>query len=152
VCIISLSSMIILLLISGLISLIFGILFLIAPSEFWQKVMKLFNKPVLFVEMGLRAYHFPVGFIFLVLGTWLIFLVIADPVLWFFHIVGIAFVIAGLLYIFVPDWLLWISNLSGREIITFDQIAIASRTSLGVVLILVAIYIFMKILIVLNIQ
>ncbi|MFC1540525.1 hypothetical protein ACFL4J_00640 [Candidatus Margulisiibacteriota bacterium] len=144
--------MIILLLISGVVSLVFGIMFLVAPAGFWQKFTGLFNKPVLLVEGGLRAYNFPAGFIFLVLGTWLIFLVIADPVLWFFHIVGVAFVVAGLLYIFVPDWLVWLSSVSGKEIITFDQVAIASRTSLGVVLILVSIYIFLKLLIVLRIQ
>lgn len=132
------------LVISGLTSLIFGILFLIAPESFWQKVSGAFNKPVIYVEKSLRSYHFPVGFLFLILGTWLIFLVLADPALWFFHLVGIAFVITGLLYIFAPDWLLWLSNASGKEIITFDQIAIASRVSLGVVLILVSIYIFLK--------
>ena len=139
------------LVISGLTSLIFGILFLIAPTGFWQKVAGLFNKPVIFVEQGLRSYHFPVGFLFLMLGAWLIFLVLAEPDFWYFHIVGIAFVIVGLLYIFAPDWLLWISNISGKEIITFDQIAIASRVSLGVVLILVSIYIFLKLGIALRI-
>lgn len=130
---------------SGLVSLIFGILFLLAPERFWQGVARLFNKPVIYVESGLRAYHFPVGFLFLILGTWLIFLVLADPALWYFHLIGIMFVVAGLLYIFAPDWLLWFSNMSGREIITFDQIAIASRVSLGIVLILVSIYIFLRV-------
>jgi hypothetical protein len=136
--------MVVYLVISGLTSLIFGILFLLAPDSFWQAVARAFNKPVVFVESGLRAYHFPAGFLFLLLGTWLIFLVLADPALWYFHILGVAFVVAGLLYIFAPDWLLWISRISGKEIVTFDQIAIASRVSLGIVLILVSIYIFLR--------
>ena len=108
---------------------------MLAPDKFWQAVAGMFNKPVVYVESGLRAFHFPVGFLFLILGSWLIFLVLSDPYLWYFHLIGIAFVIAGLLYIFAPDWLLWLSRASGKEIITFDQIAIASRVSLGIVLI-----------------
>ena len=140
----NISKMIAYLIIAGLTSLIFGILFLLAPDKFWQSVAGMFNKPVIYVESGLRSYHFPVGFLFLILGSWLIFLVLADPYFWYFHLLGIAFVITGLLYIFAPDWLLWLSNASGKEIITFDQIAIASRVSLGIVLILVSIYIFLK--------
>ncbi|MFH1347993.1 MAG: hypothetical protein ABIH22_04810 [Candidatus Margulisiibacteriota bacterium] len=144
--------MIIYLIISGLTSFVFGLLFLIAPTGFWLAITSFFNKPALFVESKLRSYHFPAGFIFLFLGTWLIFLVIADPGLWYFHIVGGAFVIAGLFYIFAPDWLVWLSNLSGKVIITFDQIAIASRVSLGIVLILVSIYIFLRLLLVMRLQ
>lgn len=139
------------LVISGLTSLIFGVLFLLAPENFWQAVARMFNKPVLYVESGLRAYHFPAGFLFLILGAWLIFLVLSDPGLWYFHLIGVAFVVVGLLYIFAPDWLLWLSTMSGKEVITFDQIAIGSRISLGIVLILVSIYIFLKLSIALGI-
>ncbi|KPJ67961.1 hypothetical protein AMJ44_07015 [candidate division WOR-1 bacterium DG_54_3] len=138
------------LLISGITSLIFGILFLIAPTGFWERIGNFFNKPVLFVESQLRAYNFAAGFIFLILGTWLIFLALEDSQIWFLYVIGAAFVIFGLLYIFTPNWLVRFSNLSGRVIITFDQIAIASRTSLGVVLILAAVYIFFKLFVALR--
>jgi len=130
--------------ISGITSLLFGILLLLAPARFWNWVGNIFNKPVIFVENQLRNYNFPVGFIFLVLGAWLMFLAVGDPGIWFFYVIGTVFVILGLLYIFVPDWLLRVSIFSGKVIIAFDQIAIASRTSLGVVLILASLYIFFK--------
>jgi hypothetical protein len=138
--------------ISGLVSLIFGILFLIAPARFWERFGTVVNRPVLQVERKIRPYNFPVGFIFLIIGTWLIFLVLGEPEFWYLHIFGIVLVLVGLLYIFVPDWLLWLSSMSGKEIITFDEIAIASRISLGIVLILVSIYIFMKISVVLQLM
>lgn len=144
--------MITLLLISGFVSLGFGLLFLVAPTGFWNAVTSFFNKPALFIESKLRAYHFPVGFILLLLGTWLIFLVITDLGLWYLQIVGGTLAAAGLLYIFAPDWLLWLSQLSGKEIITFDQVAIASRISLGVVLILASIYIFLRLFIAVYVQ
>ena len=143
-------TMIIYLFISGITSLIFGILFLIAPPRFWERVGNLFNKPVLYVESRLRVFNFPVGFLFLILGTWLVFLAIEDPGIWYFFIAGIIFVLLGLLYIFIPDWLLWISNLSGKVVVFFDQVAIASRTSLGIVLILASIYIFFKLFVALH--
>jgi uncharacterized membrane protein YecN with MAPEG domain len=143
-------TMVIYLLISGITSLIFGILFLVAPTRFWERIGNFFNKPVLFVENKLRAYNFAAGFIFLILGTWLIFLALEDSQIWFIYLIGAAFVIFGLLYIFTPNWLVWISNMSGKVIIAFDQVAIASRTSLGVVLILAAVYIFFKLFVALR--
>jgi len=138
------------LVVSGLVSLVFGILFIVAPNKFWERMGSLVNKPVLMVERELRNYHFPAGFLFLTLGTWLSFLVIGDPALWYFHFLGVLFGVVGLFYIFTPDWLLWISNLSGKVVITFDEIAIASRVSLGIVLVMVSIYIFLTLFAVLH--
>ncbi|MBU0672387.1 MAG: hypothetical protein KJ732_05095, partial [Candidatus Margulisbacteria bacterium] len=125
-------------------SLIFGILLLVLPAAFWEQFARLFNRPVLAIDQKLRTHNFVIGFVFLIVGTWTIFFALQYPELWFLQFLGVPLVIFGLFYVFLPDWASRFSTLAEQTVITFDQVAIGSRVSLGIVLILAAIYIFLR--------
>jgi len=132
---------------SAVISLLFGVLLLVLPPSFWGKLSQIFNRPVLAVDAKLRTLNFVAGFLLLVIGTWDLFLALQYPNLWQLHLLGVPLVIFGLLYIFAPNWIIWLSAVSDKIVITFDKIAIASRISLGIVLIMAAIYIFLRLVV-----
>jgi hypothetical protein len=144
--------MIVYITIAGLVSLIFGILFLLAPVSFWSRMSNFMNRPVVDIEDRLRHVKSPLmGIIFLMVGVWVIYTALKFVDLWFFHILGSLIVIIGLIYIFIPSWILRISQASGQQILTMDKVAITSRMSFGIMLILASIYIFLKLLMILRI-
>jgi 1,4-dihydroxy-2-naphthoate octaprenyltransferase len=128
--------------------LIFGILFIILPTKFWERLARAIDEPVIVVERSIRRFNILGGLLFLIIGTWLIYLALVNENIWYFHLLGSILVIVALLYFFAPDWFITISTLSGKEIFKIDNVAIASRFSFGFILILISIYIFLKLFLV----
>ena len=137
---------------AGFISLVFGILFIIAPAGFWEKVTSFLNVPLINVEDRMKTVHNPlIGIAFCMIGTWMLYIALKFSMVWYFHALGVVILVLGLFYLFIPNWLFWLSTISGKEVVTLDKVLIASRISFGIILILASVYIFLRLLIVLGV-
>lgn len=133
------------LIVAGFVSLIFGLLFIFLPGRYWERARDLIDRPVLIIENTLHKFRFPGGFLFVAIGCWLIYLAWTDAPAWQLYFVGITFVLVGFFYLLLPDLVVWISTLSGKELIAFDKIMLSSRFSLGIMLLFVTVYIFIRV-------
>jgi hypothetical protein len=125
---------------SGIVSLLAG-LFLLAGERF-RRLGDLLNKPVAYIDSALGAARIPVGIVLVIAGGWVISVAFSYPVLWYLHVIGIAVLFFGLLYLFLPQWLAVFSQAADRILFTADEVVLGARKGVGVVLIVVAIYIF----------
>jgi hypothetical protein len=80
--------------------------------------------------------------VLVVIGGWLISVAFGYPSLWYLHIMGVIVLFFGLLYLFLPDWLDWLSSVLDRILLSTDEAVIAARKSLGIILVISAIYVF----------
>ncbi|MFH1347491.1 MAG: hypothetical protein ABIH22_02265 [Candidatus Margulisiibacteriota bacterium] len=126
---------------AGIIALILGI-FSIFSREMLLNVGAALNKPVVYVDDKLKAVRMPFGVALVVIGGWIISVAFNYPMLWYLHLVGIIILFFGLLYLFVPQWLDVISKFLNQSMLSTDEIIIGTRKTIGVLLILAAIYIF----------
>ncbi|MCU0640821.1 MAG: hypothetical protein MUC35_01890 [Candidatus Margulisbacteria bacterium] len=138
--------MINLVLAAGAVSAFFGFLFLLLPLGFWRWLNALCNLPLFHVEVSLRRHNLVFGLLLIAGGGWIIHSLWDYPGYYLGFVAGGALIIAvGLLYLFWPDWMLRLSRLSDQDVLLMDRIALSSRFSLGIVLLLVSVYIFAKI-------
>ena len=134
--------MLTLLLIDGLISLFFGILFLVAPASFWKRSGDMFNRSLFVMDGKLRIHNLLVGLISLSMGAWFIYFALAYSFA-IYHFLGIILITVGLIYVTKPDILLRISKMFSRQVLAFDNYLIASRSGIGILLIITSVYIFL---------
>ena len=121
--------------------LVFGLLFIFSRRALLA-LGALLNKPVATVDEKLRSYRVLVGVVLAVIGGWLISVAFGYPELWYLHLVGILILFFGLLYLFLPAWLDWISTVLDQILLSTDDAVIAARKSLGIILVISAIYVF----------
>ena len=134
--------MLTLLLIDGLISLFFGILFLVAPESFWKRIGDRFNRSLFVMDGKLRVHNMLVGVISLSMGAWFIFFALAYSYT-VYHLLGVILIAVGLIYVTKPDFLLRVSKIFSRQVVAFDNLLITSRTGIGILLIIISVYIFL---------
>lgn len=141
------------LIVAAVLSLVFGVLCLITPASFWSRLNSFFNKSVVNLEDRMHGVNaFLIGVACVMLGIWIVYVALKLVELQLFYYLGSAIIIIGLILIFAPVWLLWISKESGREILSVDKYLESSRISLGIILILAAVYIFLRILMMLKLM
>lgn len=127
--------------VAGIIALLFGFI-AVFSREVLQKLGGALNKPVVVVDERLRVVRIPLGIALILLGGWIISVAFSYPALWYLHLIGIVVLFFGLLYLFVPQWLEVISKFLNQSMLSTDEIIIGTRKTIGVLLILAAIYIF----------
>ena len=137
------------LIVAGIIALLFGIL-AVFSREILQKMGAVLNKPVVVVDEKLKAVRIPLGIALVLLGGWIISVAFSYPELWYLHLIGIVVLFFGLLYLFVPQWLDVISRFLNQSMLSTDEIIIGTRKTIGVLLILAAIYIFYSVFLMAN--
>jgi len=126
---------------AGIIALFFGVLSLFS-REILLALGTALNRPVIYFDDKLRVIRIPLGLCLTVVGAWIISVAFNYPQLWYLHLVGIIILFFGLLYLFMPEWLVVLSKFLDRVMLTTDELYVGTRKALGVILILAAIYIF----------
>ena len=128
------------LLASGILALIFGLLMLAAPV-FLGKLGELSNKTILVLNGQLMRYKLWIGLFLLVLGGWMLYVATnyPDPYINAAWIITVAF---GLLFLFFPKWLDWLSKVSNTFLLSTDELVMGTRRVIAVVLLVVSFYIF----------
>ncbi len=126
---------------AGILSLLAGasLLFFGKVSRgFWNTV----NRPVAYIDGILAGIRIPAGIALVITGGWLISVAFNYPELWYLHLVGVLALFFGLLYLFLPQWLATLSTAADRLLFSTDELVLGTRKSFGIILILVALYIF----------
>jgi hypothetical protein len=129
------------LIVSGLVSLLFGFIFLFTPA-FLGGFGQILNRVVLFLDERLEPAKKWLGLLLLAAGAWLLYVVANYPELSYLTSVWIICLAFGLLFLFFSHWLTWLSNISNRVVFSTDEVIMGSRKILGIILLIVSIYIF----------
>jgi len=125
----------------GVVLLVFGFLFIFSRNAL-MVLGSVMNAPVATIDEKLKSYRILAGVVLVVIGGWLISVAFGYPSLWYLHIIGVTVLFFGLLYLFLPEWLDWLSSVLDHILLSTDEAVIAARKSLGIILIISAIYVF----------
>ena len=127
------------LLFCALVSLIFGLLFLVSPAVLGRlgTVLNL----VLFTLNGQTLrYRIWIGIVFLAIAAWVFYVGLQAPG-WYMVALWIVPLVFGLLFLFLPGWLSWMSKASNAMLLPTDELAIGWRRLIGILLIVAGLYI-----------
>ncbi|MDD5382533.1 MAG: hypothetical protein PHH60_02645 [Candidatus Margulisbacteria bacterium] len=127
--------------VSGLICLLFG-LFIIFTPGLLHRLSQAGNTIVLYLDDRLSQAKIWVGLLLVFIGVWLIYLVSFYPELWYITPVWLLCLLTGFFYLFLPNWLFWLSNLFDKLVFSADELIMGSRKVFGVILLVVSIYLF----------
>lgn len=133
----------------GIILLIFGLIFIFSRNILLA-LGSFLNQPVASIDKRIKSYRILAGVILVIIGGWVISVAFGYPELWYLHIIGVLILFFGLLYLFLPDWLDWLSTVLDQILLSTDEAVIAARKSLGIILIIAAIYVFYSVYIMLT--
>ncbi|MFC1568457.1 hypothetical protein ACFL37_02020 [Candidatus Margulisiibacteriota bacterium] len=129
------------LLVSGIVSLLFGALFLLSPALLGSLGQAL-NRVIMFLDQKLESLKLWIGLLLLAVGAWLLYVVANYAELAYLTPVWIVCLAFGLLFLFFPQWLAWLSNVSNRVVFSTDDVVMGSRKIFGIILLIFSIYIF----------
>jgi hypothetical protein len=128
------------LLVCALISLCFGLLFLVSPDVLGKLGTAL--NVVLFTLNGQTLrYRVWIGIVLLAIAAWIFYVGMQFPV-WYMIAAWIVPLVFGLLFLFLPGWLSWLSKASNAMLFSTDELAIGWRRVIGIALIVAGLYIF----------
>ena len=126
---------------AGILSLLTGTM-LVFSSETLKMIGDILNKPVGNIDNALLSVRIPAGIVLVIIGGWIISVAFGYPELWYLHLVGGLVLLFGLLYLFLAQWLTIVSRIADQLLLSTDELVLGTRKSFGVVLIVIAIYIF----------
>lgn len=131
---------------AALISALFGLLLLTASERTLKAVNALANRLVFDLEgkLGRGRAGFFAGALFWLVGIWVMHVSLLVTREWPFFFLGLGIFTLGLCYAFYPRLMEKVSALCAQEMLAFDDLVMFSRRSLGLVLIMVALYIVFK--------
>ncbi len=134
--------MIIILIVTGIISLIFGLILILTP-KFLAKISVLFDRIVFKLDEKLESYKFSLGVILVMVAIWMIYMSFRYPsmarLMQVFWITALVF---GLLYMFFPKWLSILSDVSDREVFVINGYIRGYSKVIGIILVFASIYMF----------
>ena len=129
------------LLVVGLVDLVFGCILLFAPAPF-KGFCSFCDKVFLDIDKKLEPFKFWVGLSEIALAAWLFFITCRFPraraMLFPFWVIFLFF---GVLYVFLPHWMVRISKAAHRKVMDVDEFVIGARRISGFIFIAVSIYI-----------
>jgi hypothetical protein len=132
--------MIYMLMAAGIFALIFGWLLLVSPAII-GKVGEICNRVVFSLDEWFKRNRILVGVALLAVAGWLL-LVAGKYSAWYLDVTWGVAMAFGILFLFFPGWLSWISKASDRVLVSTDELVFGSRRALGILLIVVGLYIF----------
>ncbi len=124
-----------------LVSLLAGVLLLMADKKV-HKLGEFLNKPFVYLDNFVNSVKIPAGILLVLFGGWFFSVSIKYPSLWLLGVVGIVLLLFGFLYLFLPGWLGSLSKISNQLLFSTDDFVMGARKSIGVILIICALYIF----------
>ena len=125
----------------GLVILFFALFLLFMPN-FLGKLGGLCNRVILYLDEKLQPIKVWIGLLLVAVGGWLLYVVANYPELWYLTAVWMICMLFGLLFLVLPNWLSWLSNLSNKIILSTDEVVMGSRKIIGIVLLIISIYVF----------
>jgi hypothetical protein len=129
------------LLTSGILSLLLGLLLLFSPALL-GRVGEIANRIILYLDEKLQAIRIWAGLFLVVAGGWILYILARYPELSYLNSIWIICLVFGLLFLFMPNWLSWLSKVSNNVIFSTDDVVMGFRKIIGIILIIVGIYIF----------
>lgn len=124
-----------------LISLLAGVLLLMADRKF-NKLGEFLNRPFIYFDNLVNGMKIPAGIVLILAGGWFISIAWQYPSLWTLGAAGAFLLLFGFLYLFFPAWLGSLSRLSNQLLFSTDDFVMGARKSIGLILIVCALYIF----------
>jgi hypothetical protein len=124
----------------ALVSLIFGLLFLVSPDVLGT-MGSVFNAGLFTLDSSIMRYRLWLGALLLAIAAW-IFYVGLQVSSWYIvasWMIALAF---GLLFLLLPGWLAWLSKASNSMLVSTDEMILGWRRVIGIALIVSGIYIF----------
>jgi len=130
-----------LLVFTGLVSLLFGVLFLMAPETLgrWNEVG---NRTIMVLDEKLSPLRTWVGAVLLIAGGFIIWAAFPySTELWYLHIIGAIVLFFGLLFIAFPHGLKNLSRIFDTVLLSTDEMILGVRKTLGILLLIAGAYI-----------
>ena len=127
------------LLFCALVGLCFGLLFLISPAVL-GKLGAMLNVVLFTLNGQTLRYRFWIGIVLLAIAAWIFYVGLQFPV-WYMVALWMVPLIFGLLFLFLPGWLTWMSKASNAMLLPTDELAIGWRRVIGIALIVAGLYI-----------
>jgi len=132
--------MVALIITSGVVAVIFGLIMLFSPG-FFQSLTDKFNRLVMNSNMFLLSHRIIFGIFMLLAAAWILLCIYKSPQFFLLYIVlAIAFIF-GVLFIFFPGTLETLSNYSDVVVFPTDKYVTKYSRALGAVLVIAGIYI-----------
>lgn len=126
----------------GIIELMVGIVLLVAPEPF-RGFCRFFDRVLWDIDKKVEPNQFWVGISELVLAAWLFYLNILFPEMApILHPFWIIFLFFGVLYVFLPHRMAWLSKAARRKILPVDEYVMGARRISGFIFVVVSFYIF----------
>jgi uncharacterized membrane protein HdeD (DUF308 family) len=130
-----------LLVFTGLVSLLFGVLFLMSPETLgrWSEVG---NRTVMVLDEKLSSIRNWVGAALLIAGAFMVWAAFPYSVeLWYLHVIGVIALFFGLLFIAFPHGLKNLSRIFDTVLLSTDELILGVRKTLGILLLIAGAYI-----------
>lgn len=128
------------LIIPGILGLLFGLILLISPNSL-NGVSVFFDKVLFTFEEKLYPYKRWIGIFWIIAAAWLFYLSIRYPELSLLHPLWILALFFAILYLFLPNWLAWLSNVLNRNVLPTDRYVRGFCKVVGILFLIVSVYI-----------
>lgn len=130
------------LMVAAIMALVFGAILLFTPS-FFQNICLVCDRVLFKLDEKLEPYKNSVGIVFLMVAGWFFYMALKYPAIaLMLHPIWIIVLIFGLLYLFLPDWLVRISEVTNRNILPTDKYIMGACRIAGTILLIMSVYIF----------
>ncbi|MFC1637393.1 hypothetical protein ACFL1W_00075 [Candidatus Margulisiibacteriota bacterium] len=127
---------------AGLISFLAGLVLLLTPRLF-SRFCIFCDRIVFTIDDKMIAYRNSSSIVLIMIAVWFFFMAISYPgVARLLHPLWILLLFLGLLYLFFPDWLRRLINISDRSVFPTDQFVMGACRVAGIFLVVASVYIF----------
>ncbi|MFA4905301.1 MAG: hypothetical protein WC645_02235 [Candidatus Margulisiibacteriota bacterium] len=129
---------------SAVLSLLFGMLFLLSP-EILGRLGEIGNRTIMVLDEKLTNLHLVTGLALLILGGFIIWAILPYGALWYLHSIGLISLFFGFLYLAAPKGLKTLSTIFNVVLLSTDEVVLAVRKTAGITLLVAGIYILYSI-------
>jgi hypothetical protein len=127
---------------AGVIALVFSLFLLISPNVIKQTASNLFDGMTFSLEEKIEPYRIVTG-ITLIIASFLMLYYIANvQSLLYFYPIWILVLVYGVLYVFFPTWLKWLTGVMNINVLQIDGFVMKFRKSFGIIILCTSLYIF----------
>jgi len=125
----------------GIIALVFGFLFIFS-KEILFLVSLIMERPLASIEPRISSIRGIAGGILVLIALWILYTAVRIVGPWYLYLAGLIILLFGLLYLFIPRWVDQMSKFTNRVVFATDEVIVGGRRSIGIVLLILALYFF----------
>jgi len=127
---------------AGLVSFLFGLLFLISP-EVLMKMGAVSNRTIMVLDEKISPVKSIVGIVLILAGVFMVWSVYPYNDLWYVTIIAVISLFFGFLFVFFPNGLKFLSDACNMILISpEDELIMGARKTIGILLVILSIYLF----------